>query len=92
MFLAEVLKVPDQELFPRRESAGRLSEFIGKARNDEILIRPASISATVPWREMARRRAWIIYDQPKSGIHCIPPLYPLSRKMSQTQQIAAKAG
>ena len=28
MFLAEVLKVPIQELFPRRESAGRLSDFM----------------------------------------------------------------
>ena len=28
MFLAEVLKAPVQELFPRRESAGRLSEFM----------------------------------------------------------------
>jgi hypothetical protein len=30
MFLAEVLKVPIQELFPRRESAGRLSDFMQK--------------------------------------------------------------
>ena len=30
MFLAEVLRVPVQELFPRRESAGRLSEFMEK--------------------------------------------------------------
>ena len=30
MFLAEVLKVPIQELFPRRESAGRLSDFMEK--------------------------------------------------------------
>ena len=28
MFLAEVLKVPIQELFPRRESSRRLSDFI----------------------------------------------------------------
>jgi transcriptional regulator with XRE-family HTH domain len=28
MFLAEVLKVPIQELFPRRQSAGRLSDFM----------------------------------------------------------------
>ena len=28
MFLAEVLRVPVQELFPRREGAGRLSEFM----------------------------------------------------------------
>ena len=30
MFLAEVLRIPVQELFPRRESAGRLSEFMEK--------------------------------------------------------------
>jgi transcriptional regulator with XRE-family HTH domain len=30
MFLAEVLKVPIQELFPRRESPGRLSDFMEK--------------------------------------------------------------
>ena len=30
MFLAEVLKVPVQDLFPRREGSGRLSEFMGK--------------------------------------------------------------
>ena len=30
MFLSEVLKVPVQELFPRRENAGRLSEFMEK--------------------------------------------------------------
>ena len=30
VFLAEVLKVPIQELFPRRESAGRLSDFMEK--------------------------------------------------------------
>ena len=30
MFLAEVLKVSIQELFPRRESAGRLSDFMEK--------------------------------------------------------------
>ena len=30
MFVAEVLKVPIQELFPRRESAGRLSDFMEK--------------------------------------------------------------
>ena len=30
MFLAEVLKVPTQELFPRRESASRLSDFMEK--------------------------------------------------------------
>ena len=30
MFLAEVLKIPIQELFPRRESTGRLSDFMEK--------------------------------------------------------------
>ena len=30
MFLAEVLKVPIQELFPRREHPGRLSDFMEK--------------------------------------------------------------
>ena len=30
MFLAEVLKVPVQDLFPRREGSGRLSEFMEK--------------------------------------------------------------
>ena len=30
MFLAEVLKTPVQELFPRRESEGRISEFMEK--------------------------------------------------------------
>ena len=30
MFLSEVLKVPIQELFPRRPSAERLSEFMQK--------------------------------------------------------------
>jgi transcriptional regulator with XRE-family HTH domain len=30
MFLAEVLKVPVQELFPRREGAGRLCDFMEK--------------------------------------------------------------
>ena len=30
MFLAEVLKVPIQELFPRRESAGRLCDLLEK--------------------------------------------------------------
>jgi transcriptional regulator with XRE-family HTH domain len=30
MFVAEVLKVPIQELFPRRESAGRLFDFMEK--------------------------------------------------------------
>ena len=30
MFLAEVLKVPVQELFPPRKSTGRLSEFMEK--------------------------------------------------------------
>ena len=30
MFVAEVLKLPIQELFPRRESAGRLSDFMEK--------------------------------------------------------------
>lgn len=30
MFLAEVLKVPLQELFPRREGAGRLCDFMEK--------------------------------------------------------------
>jgi transcriptional regulator with XRE-family HTH domain len=30
MFLAEVLKFPIQELFPRRERAGRLSDFMEK--------------------------------------------------------------
>lgn len=30
MFLAEVLRVPIQELFPRRESAGRLFDFMEK--------------------------------------------------------------
>ena len=30
MFVAEVLKVPMRELFPRRESAGRLSDFMEK--------------------------------------------------------------
>ena len=30
MFLAEVLRVPVQELFPRRENTGRLSEFMEK--------------------------------------------------------------
>ena len=28
MYLAEVLKAPVQELFPKRESSGRLSEFM----------------------------------------------------------------
>jgi hypothetical protein len=40
MFLAEVLKVPIQELFPRRESAGRLSDFIasssGQCDNEKV--------------------------------------------------------
>jgi len=30
MFLAEVLKVPAPELFPRRENEGRISEFMEK--------------------------------------------------------------
>lgn len=30
MFLAEVLKVPVQELFPRRDGSGRLSDFMEK--------------------------------------------------------------
>jgi hypothetical protein len=30
MFLAEVLKVPVQELFPRREGTGRLCDFMEK--------------------------------------------------------------
>jgi hypothetical protein len=30
MFLAEVLKVPIQEFFPRREIGGRLSDFMEK--------------------------------------------------------------
>ena len=30
MFLSEVLKVPIQELFPRRDNAGRLSDFLEK--------------------------------------------------------------
>ena len=30
MFLAEVLKAPVQELFPRRESEGRISDFMEK--------------------------------------------------------------
>ena len=30
MFLAEVLKVPVQEIFPPREKAGKLSEFMEK--------------------------------------------------------------
>ena len=30
MFLAEVLKVPIQELFPRRENSRRLSDFMGE--------------------------------------------------------------
>ena len=30
MFLAEVLRVPIQELFPRREHPGRLSDFMEK--------------------------------------------------------------
>jgi HTH-type transcriptional regulator, cell division transcriptional repressor len=30
MFLAEVLKVPVQELFPRRESDGKMSDFMAR--------------------------------------------------------------
>ena len=30
MFLSEVLKVPIQELFPQRDNAGRLSDFLEK--------------------------------------------------------------
>jgi hypothetical protein len=30
MFLAEVLRVPIQDLFPRREYPGRLSDFMEK--------------------------------------------------------------
>jgi hypothetical protein len=30
MFLAEVLKAPVQELFPRREGGARISEFMEK--------------------------------------------------------------
>ena len=30
MFLAEVLKIPIQELFPRRDSTGRLCDFMEK--------------------------------------------------------------
>jgi transcriptional regulator with XRE-family HTH domain len=33
MFLAEVLKVPIQDLFPRREGAARLSEFMENLEN-----------------------------------------------------------
>ena len=32
MFLAEVLKIPVQELFPPREHAGKLSEFMEKLK------------------------------------------------------------
>jgi transcriptional regulator with XRE-family HTH domain len=32
MFLAEVLRIPTQELFPRRETSGRLSDFMEKLK------------------------------------------------------------
>ena len=44
MFLAEVLKIPVQELFPPREHAGKLSEFHGKTRNHTLLDEPAECS------------------------------------------------
>ncbi len=32
MFLADVLGIPVQELFPRREGAGRLCDFMGSSK------------------------------------------------------------
>jgi hypothetical protein len=37
MFLAEVLNVPIQEFFPRRESAGRLSEFMASWKRRDLM-------------------------------------------------------
>ena len=37
MSLAEVLRVPIQDLFPRREHPGRLSDFMEKLENDQVL-------------------------------------------------------
>lgn len=47
MFLAEVLKVPGQELFPPRENVGKLPEFMEKLETTRFRW-ASSISATVP--------------------------------------------